>query len=212
MKHVFPGEMKLYHIFHDVHVDNTILESNRLNHKHLDNAREFIRNDRYQNATIVKHKEVNPELLSLPSCRLGVEIALEENADLHLWLEDDAIVFDKDCASWSPKIDIGLYRYTMHAEMVNCAFMLTSSDYDRKILPQLCSYEDDHKIYPNSSQIEHMFWQNVKTHVMLNPDNATRHHPYPPAVTKDNVRDWLRYKIPNIEQEDINMLDLDFDY
>src|SRR5579859_679223 len=126
MKEIFPGEMKLYHIFHNLHIKDNLLESNRIEENKLKQTTEFIH--KYKGACIIPHKKVFPELYSIPSYKIGVVMALKESADLHLWLEDDAIVYDMNCKTWPEKMigkDVGLYRQTMHISMINCAFMLT---------------------------------------------------------------------------------------
>jgi len=98
MREVFPGSLELYHVHHNSNVKDTQLHSSKfLGESHLDNVRRFIAEGRYPEANIIEHSKTNMELPLIPSVMLAAQTALERDADLHLWIEDDAIVFDLEC-------------------------------------------------------------------------------------------------------------------
>jgi len=75
----------------------------------------------------------------LPSMKIGVEKAIEENADFHLWLEDDSIVYDEECHKWSELIkdkDIGVYKddKILGRPYVNCCYCVTTQNLDKRLL------------------------------------------------------------------------------
>lgn len=209
MEKVFPGEVKLYHIFHDLHVRDERLASNRADASGLARVREFVKT---APGAVVTHTEVFPDLYVLPSFRIGSAVAIKERADLHLWLEDDAIVYDPLCYLW-PRLmrdtDIGLFRQTAHIPMANCAFLLTSYKFDVKFLA--ADFRDDGKEYPNSSPFETFLWGLAESHQVLHPGAANRHHPRGPfKTTTDDLAAWLQETIPNIEEQDLKLLREDF--
>jgi hypothetical protein len=210
MKKHFPGEIQLFHIFHNIHVKDPRLASTRdYTEQDLSKVRSFL--PQYKHANIISHSELIPDMYTLPSFRIGMKVSILAKADLHLWLEDDAIVMDTfDWLKTYKDEDVLLYRNTISDRMANCAFMITSNSYDRKALRALRHFKRDNKEYKNSSQIENFFWTKAKSHVLLDSDKAIRHHPYVPRVDKEHIKEWLMRKIPNIEQQDIDLLDNDY--
>lgn len=211
MKETFPGEVKLYHIHHDTHIEDNRLASNReLDHDNLLHVRKYIKSF----SNVISHQEIFKDFLLLPSCRIGINICLQENADLHLWLEDDAIVHDTSCHTWIEQMkdkDVGTFRQTAQNGMFNCAFMLSTKSYDKRLLLSLENYKDDGIYYPESSQFENLLYKNANASCLLNRNAAFRHHPRGKyKITGKEVADWLKNTIPDITEDDINLLKYDF--
>lgn len=217
MREVFGGEIKLFHIFHNTHVDHIQLESNRdYGLTALDRVRYFIGNKWYGEATIIDHQEINLNHLILPSLIKCLEIAIAEQADYHLWMQDDAILFDKNCHMWQflmKNHDIGLYRNTSHQKMINIAYFLSTLQFDEKLLPFLHSYVRNQEVdwTPYGSQMEHTFWKASQSQALFPSQFASRHHvggKY--ASSCSDVKRWLRIMVPEITEEDLNLLNIDF--
>lgn len=92
---------------------------------------------RYAGAEIIRHAEPldgnYPQLL--PSYRIGMEIALREQADFHLWIEDDAIVLDRGCGDWGRCLagrDAAVY---WQEPFICPAFFVSTPAFDRRLLP-----------------------------------------------------------------------------
>lgn len=216
MQALFPGEMKLFHIFHDSNQEGSEIESNRLSDSHRKNVWDFLSKKLYPNAKIIAHQETSTENTALPSYRLAAEIAMEEQADFHLWIEDDALVFDTECNLWPERVkDIGLYRFTQKQEMVNPSFLLSTPGYNRRLLELFKNYrKEDSSLYAiYGSQIERVFWQAVQHSVVLPKKFANRHHPYPSkwAVWRPELEQWLQQRIPEISTAHLGLLKLDFE-
>lgn len=216
MKESF-GEVKLFHVFHNLHVRHGQLESNRdYGLEALGRVRYFIGNKKFNEAIVVDHQEVNLNHLILPSLIMCADIAIKEKADYHLWLQDDAIVFDKDCHLWQFIMkgkDVGLYRNTFGQQMINLAFFLSNTDFSKKLLPSLKEYVRDNSRDwgPVGSQMEHLFWNTCSNPVLLNKDYATRHHIGGKwTFTAEDLKVKLKEMIPEITEEDLGLVDLDF--
>lgn len=194
---------KLTYIHHNIHISDPKLESNREDESGLLRVREFLSTREH-----ISHKEINPELYLLPSCK----IALSLTEELHLWLEDDAIVYDPLCYLWKDLMkdsEVGLFRHT--SDMFNCAFLLTKKEYDDRLLGELENYKDDGLDYPNSSYFENLLYKISHNHCVLHPYAAIRHHPRGPwKCTCLQVKQWLQENIPDITEEDLSLLHHDF--
>jgi hypothetical protein len=219
MRKVFGGQMELYHIFHDLHVKDDELESNRSHGlEHLDRVNHFIKKGLFSEAFIVRHQERNIEHLAIPSFLKAARIAIRENADFHVWLEDDAIILDKECNKWKDDLknaDVGLYRDTRWQKMINCAFFVSTREFDKRMVNIFSDYQRDNteNYIPFGSQVEHFLWRASKSQALLKGKYAERHHPsgkwkvHLPALKK-----WLVDAIPEITQEHLDYLNLDFDF
>jgi hypothetical protein len=217
MRKHFPGDMELIHVHHDSHVEDTQLHSSRfLGERHLQNVQQFILENRYPDATFISHKEINWDLMLIPSAILAAEAALERNADLHLWIEDDAIVYDQGCRQWPSKIscDLGTYRNTYHQKMVVCSYFISKPAFDDKLIPCLKKYKKERgdKYLKHGSQYEHLLYNIVEGKMsLLNSDCAYRHHLHSTyRKTRADVETWLKKHLP-ISSDDLSLLKLDFD-
>jgi len=215
MRDLFGGKIELYHVLHDLHFQSHELESNRMGIEHLESVKDFIRKGMFPEATIISHRELHSEHLAVPSYIKAAEIAIERNADFHLWIEDDALVLDRECHNWNSQLkdaDVGLYRDNGHHQMINTAFFLSSRGFDERMLDIFKHYKADGKDYfatSMGSQTEHFFWRASKKQVVLNNTYAERHHP-PNGKTIPELKKWLRLIIPEIQEEHLSYLHLDF--
>jgi hypothetical protein len=113
----------------------------------LDEVRRWTRAGRYPGARILRHEEWFDRYPSLPSYRRAVEAALEGGYDLHLWLEDDAFVYDPACDAWADRMvghDVGVFGFADEREdgggrhrFVQVSHLLTTPAFDRRILRAL---------------------------------------------------------------------------
>jgi hypothetical protein len=216
MRDVFPGSLELYHIHHNSHVEDTQLHSSvHLGEENLNNVRRFIAENKYPDARIIEHSRVNKELPLIPSVLLAAQTALEREADLHLWIEDDAILFDLDCWRWPHKVacELGSYRNTVHQKMIVCSYYLSRPSFDGRLIPALHSYkkEPNWKYARYGSQYEHMLFNiGGQKLSILNSECAYRHHLHSTwRKTRADVERWLKKHLP-ITAEDLELLKLDF--
>jgi hypothetical protein len=217
MREMFDGKIELYHIFHDLHTQHGELESSRdYTEDSLENVRQFIEYDLFSEAIVISHRESSIEHLALPSFKMALEMTIQRDADFHLWMEDDAIIFDKECNLWEKKLgdaDVGLYRDTRSQKMINTAFFLSRGSFDRRMLKYIKNYHRDsaEDYSPFGSQIEYAFWSASKSQAVLKAEYAKRHHPYGKwRSTISDVKRWLKGAIPEISEDHLDYLRLDF--
>jgi hypothetical protein len=218
MRKIYPGDFSLVHIWHNAHNPDYHLESNRkLGGEKLLNVEAFINSNKFFNAEIITHNKTSPEWPGLESIKLALETTIARNADFHLWLEDDAIVYDKDCDYWATTLgscDVGLYRDTNCKQMINTAYFLSTSEFDKRLLHIIHEYKAKPRdLYKGKgSQLEHTFWLAARKPSVFDLDKAIRHHPYSKHTkTSKDVADWLSRKLPDISTGDLHTLRLDFD-
>jgi hypothetical protein len=164
---------------------------------------EWTQAGRFEGADIVPHDIQVPEYPSIPTLHLACREALRRQADFHLWMEDDALVWDEDCGRW-PELfgpaEMGVYRYFSD---VNSAFFVTRPSFDARVLPGLADYGR----WNRSHRIERYFRQQLRTRrVHLDPAHAVRNHrnrfPFTgPRFVADMVR--------RLSPEEAHLLDLE---
>lgn len=221
----FNGKIELFHIFHNTHVSTSAMASNKIDASEIKKVEQAILADLFAEATIISHKEINKEMPSLPSFKLALKIARQEKADLHLWMEDDAIIYDKDCNSWATSLgnaDAGLYMNTNEKEMINTAYFLSTREFDERFTNILDEFNKNLQVIGSTkgkwnnfagkgSLIEHCAWRSARKPVYLGPDKAYRHHPHQRhKKTKQMLYSWLYKTIPGIDSLDLNYLNADF--
>lgn len=222
----FRGDVKLIHVFHSRHVEPTGLASNKMSIEHIDKVRRAIKGNMYPDAKIFEHTELCSTTPMMPSLKLALQLALKEHADFHLWLEDDAIVYDQQSDTWATTLgsaDVGLYQDTDSKQLINTAYFLSTREFDKRFERVLEEFSKDMSIpdtvkgrwddYANKgSLIEHCAWRAARKPVYLGPDKAYRHHPHQTKSKKTcaMVRTWLEDHIPNISNRDLELLASDF--
>ena len=227
MKERFNGRILYYHILHNLHDSKHNLFSNKqLCENKLKLVEEYIKQEKFKNAHILSHERTSAAWPALHSVKIAANcLGSIGFYDFHLWMEDDAIIYDTDCDQWATILgsaDVGLYRNTDKKQMINTAYFLSTPEFDHRILRILEEFHNDLDIRQNkglfdnfkggASTIEHLFWRAARKPVLLNPDHAMRHHPYVKhRRTGEEVRRWLRRTIPNISNEDIELTKQDFD-
>lgn len=226
MRQCITGEVKLFHIFHDGH--NTSAgktNSAKMRADRVDMVKAHISSGSYPEAIIRSHKRTCDFHPVLPSLQLAVQVALEEQADFHLWLEDDAIVYDQDCGTWATTLasgDAGLYADTDKKQLINTAYFLSTREYDQRFNLLLQEFQNRPTITANKgrwddyagrgSLIEHVAWRAARRPVYLGPGKMFRHHPYARHTkTAAMVKEWLRNNIKGITKPDLDLLALDFE-
>jgi len=99
---------------------------------------------RYAGAIITRHSEQFARYPSIPSRRIAAEFAAHHDHDLHLWLEDDAFVYDEDCGNWADTLGtnlIGAYRENAFG-YINTAHYVCRPELDLQLLPLLRESEN----------------------------------------------------------------------
>ena len=127
MRAVFPGRIDVVLVQHraDASGQNRRLESLRLPRAGLERVRRYTDEGMYEGAEILPHTIVHRPYPSIPSYHLAVEAALGRRADFHVWLEDDALIYDLACGQWHGQFgprEVGVYN-DFHA--LNSADLVT---------------------------------------------------------------------------------------
>lgn len=206
LRELFPGEIEAVIIQHRSAVaqGGTALESLQGGGEKLELVRRWTAEGRYAGAEIIGHTIDHPPYPSIPSYHLAVKAALERAADFHLWLEDDALVFDRDCARWPELLggrEVGVYRPFAH---LNSAYLLTRPSFDRRIVGLLADY----RRWTWRRRIEPFLRSQLRTkRAYLERSHAVRyHHRYYPYTGLRYVVDAVRSLAPAA----VPLLDLDF--
>ena len=206
MRASFPGHIEAVIIQHraDASGGNPRLESLSSGNDKLELVRQWTSEGRYEGAEIIPHEIVHPPYPSIPSYHLGVQAALDRDADFHVWLEDDALIHDPECGAWDALLgvsEVGAYRRFHH---LNTAYLVTRRAFAERIAPQLADYAS----WNPQSRAEAFLRSNLRTsRTYLNPAYATRyHHREYPYTGLRYVVQAVRALAPN----DVSLLDLDF--
>jgi len=210
MKKIFPGELKVYLIQHTGGFKRTIetrLETDKIPNSKLKLVQKWTKEGRYKGATIMLIK--------------GVEIAVKEKADFHLWLEDDALIFDKDCNKW-PELMKGKYigDYEKN-DIVRVAYLLTTKTFDKKLLPLLKTnmnkfqkHKDNYDSLKNLEpwKIEsRLAIEGGNKRVLLNKNYAARAHQFSKKLRWDGEHKIIKM-IKKVAPKEKKIFDIDFGY
>lgn len=206
MRRLFPGSFEVVIVQHraDVRSDTALLGTQQTPADQLGLVERWTREGRYAGAEVIQHAIEHPAYPSIPSYHLAARAALERRADFHLWLEDDAIVFDQGCARWPELLrdrDVGVYRDFHH---VNSAYFVSRRSYDERIVAPLSAYE----AWTWRRRIEPFLARQARAgRAQLPPEYAVRHHAreYPYCGLR-YVVDFVRRWCP----EELALLEIDF--
>lgn len=206
MQAVFPGVLSCVVIQHraDASGGNSRLETLKNGSSGFDLVRKFTEDGMYDGADIIAHEIVHKPYPSIPSYHLGVKTALDRGADFHLWLEDDALVYDPECGAWDQLLgprEVGVY-WRFHE--LNSAYLLTRRSFAERILQPLSDYSK----WTPRSRIEAFLRRSLRTsRTHLNYSYATRyhHHEYPYGGLR-----YVAAKVRQLAPEAAHLLDLDF--
>lgn len=206
MRALFPGDIECVIVQHRGNASggNPRLESNAIDQARLSLVEEWTLAQRYAGAQVVPHTINHLPYPSIPGMHLCARAALERGADFHLWLEDDALVYDQDCGKW-PEIfggrEVGAYRDFHH---LNSAYLVTRPSYDERIERRLADYA----WWTPDKRLESVMRETMRTQrAFLEPSYAVRyHHRYYPHTglryVVQALRDWAPEMVP--------LLDVDF--
>lgn len=89
---------------------------------------------------------------NMPTYKIGIEKALEVEADLHLWMDDDTIIYDLNLENWKQILkdkEVGVYISKDKCHYIQSAHFVSKPSFDKRILTymnnpniwNLCSYE-----------------------------------------------------------------------
>jgi hypothetical protein len=206
MRRIFGGVMECVIIQHRSQAPggDHKLESTRWDPEKLAVVRRWTEEGRYQGADVIPHSIDHQPYPSIPGYHLAVKEALDRGADFHLWLEDDALVFDRACDRWDELLggtEVGVYR---RFHQLHSAYLLTRPSFDRRILPKL----GDYGRWNWRGRIEPELRRNMRTRLtFLEMSYAVRYHNrYYPYT-------GLRYVVQAVREiapEALPLLELDF--
>jgi hypothetical protein len=142
-----------------------------------------------------------------------MEIALREQADFHLWMEDDAIVLDRDCGRWGNLLsgkNAGVYRPTQH---ICAAYFVSTPAFDTRLLPIIRDRNVDgiHQPFaetgawrPRIGDVEYYTtWACQGERTLLNPASAGRVHCRPAS------HELVQF-VRKIAPHEVGLLNIDF--
>jgi hypothetical protein len=183
----------------------------------VDLVKEFTKQKKFDRAKIIQHSETHEKTPAMPSYKKGVELFLNSDATYHLWLEDDAIVFDENCAEW-PKIleQKDCATFYKSPQFIHCAHLVTTKKFDErfyKLTQQLdiwdienWHWDENHNFIPDFGHVEYFTTMCSTNTGVLNWNTVTRIHMNKPNANFFEVVNKL--KAP----ETMELLSLDFDY
>ncbi len=179
MKEILGGEVKAFLIQHRTQVTSPT-QTASIDKSRIDLVTEWTLNDKYRNAEIVGHESTSP--IPYDSYRIGLDLALREQADFHVWLEDDALIFDTACDMWPEKLkhhDVGTYR--IHSKHVLVCYCVSRRSFDLEMKSMMDQYEWTYAAKQGVPLLGHIEWfstQSSKTgQADLGRDFADRIHP-----------------------------------
>jgi len=224
MQEIFPGEIEAYLIQHVGGFSNeglTRSETVKMDWGRLRLVQEWTEAGRYPNATIIRHSDSQPLYPHLPSFRRGLEIAVGEEADFHLWMEDDALVYDTECHLWPDLLaDKDVADYEAH-RLVHVAYTVTTLEFDRRILPLISNHKDDWKVRgPNFDRHGNLEPWKVEARlaressgrrVQLDPRHAARVH-HESRLKRWAGRERCMEIIDQICPQEAEFFEIDFGY
>jgi hypothetical protein len=216
-------EIKVALIQHVPKIDFDVkLDSVKLSTDRLELVKKWSDDGKYYPANIIKHSIDFPKYPHLPSLKIGLEFAIKENADFHLWLEDDALILDNDIGEWPKMMEnnlVGVY-HLKKAGYINAAYMLSSINFDKLLLKEVNKsnrWDMSESMYPASDKKNkvNLWSKRLEPTIarlcqgkltVLNAKNAARINLNKKSSSKDLVKIILRI-CPN----EIELLHLDFD-
>lgn len=224
MKKRFNGELLYYHIWNCSHDPTHTTTSNKLDVANIEKVQRAYYRNMFKEAELIVHYWINNEWPGLPSVIEATELAKKLDVDFHLCMEDDAIVYDMDCDKWATILgsgDVGTYMNTVSKEMINCAYVLGTREFDNRLSLMLqefkrtitlpCNKQNYESYNGKYSMIEHIFYRAARQPIYMGTDKAFRHHPYPTFTkTGKDVCAWLKKTIPHITKEDLALVSGEF--
>ncbi|NJK88217.1 MAG: hypothetical protein HC923_01700 [Myxococcales bacterium] len=205
MRVVFPGTIEAVIVRHvrAPRMAGNFLDTNATDAAWDARVEDWTKEGRFEGAEIVTHEIQNPTYPSIPTFHLACRAALERDADFHLWIEDDALVCDLDCATWPERFgsrELGVYRYFSE---INAAFFVTRRSYDARIVEGLSRYEG----WTKQRRIERYFRESLRgPRVYLDPARAVRTHRNDFPFTGPR---FVAEMVRNLAPDEAHLLDLE---
>lgn len=136
------GNIEVVLLQHQANVFNRWkkLETFKLPSDRIKLVRQWTEQGRYEGATIIPFDTIHQPYPSIPGFHRMATEALSRKADLHLWLEDDALVYDPHPEKWDALLDgteVGVWG--QYAQ-INIAHLLTRPSFDRRVVTGLSRY------------------------------------------------------------------------
>ncbi|MFW6129657.1 MAG: hypothetical protein ACOC56_00645 [Atribacterota bacterium] len=102
MKNAYNGKLDICLVQHILNNQEKRVERLKKNKKILKYAEDGF----YKNAIILRHDRYFKKYPSMPTYKKAVKYFLDNDYDYHLWIEDDAVVMDREINSWIEKMRI----------------------------------------------------------------------------------------------------------
>jgi hypothetical protein len=203
MKELSGFDFEIYLIQHTTPVEHFCLASTSLNGE---NVKKFTDEGKFDGAHIIQHSTNNKECPPYPSYKIGVETALKEKADLHIWLEDDALIFDKNIKRWTEIEDVGTYS---EWRFIPVRHTITTRSFDERMLNKLNTEKWNAGAWNNGPVFghpEYFMTECCKKRLYLSDQHITFYHESEGWHIPVRM-DFLRRFVPESE---LKYLDLDF--
>lgn len=221
MKEIFPGEIKVYLIQHIANVltkedrQYTNMETAVMGDGRLRKVKEWTDRGMYNGAHIIRHTEPIGQFKTLlPSYRIGIEIAIHEDANYHIWLEDDSLIYDQKCNRWDELIgenDVGVYRDCEH---IHTCYLVSRPSFDKRLLPILkhgavdgieVFFKGEGRWKPPKGHIEYYTtWACETGRSLLKKNFAARIH-------RESGYNEIANLVRNVAPLEMKLLELDFE-
>jgi hypothetical protein len=197
INHILPGmrsrdwgEIDVVLIQHLADVRGKLLESSRHGAAGMEKVAAWTKAGCFPAVEVVQHTECFPPYPSIPSYRIAAEHGIAGAYDLHLWLEDDALVYDPEFTQWGEKLaahEVGEFYEGL--PWVHSSSFVSRPEFDRRIAPLLQDLErwqsparrfveEARRGVLVTSRIEPFLQAHLTTGKSYLGPHAARHHPY----------------------------------
>lgn len=183
-------------------------ETNKLPDDRIQLVEDWTKKGRFSHADIVEFDIIHNNYSTIPGYYMMTQAAINRGADLHLWLEDDAIVFDPNPKNWDHILgtrEIGVWG---NYAQLNIAHLLTRSTYDRRIFEGLKNYQ--------RWDSKHLLKRNIEPWLRSKKKTSRAYLP-PEYCVRSHIRNYpncgLRYLadvVRNLAPDEAEILDIDY--
>lgn len=209
MRELSGFEFDVYLVQHLTPVYHACLETSTING--VEKVKKMTDEGKFEGAHIIQHSENNDMCPPLPSYKKGVEVFLREKGDLHIWLEDDALIMDKNPRRWLDIKDVGTY---IRLPFVPVRHTITTRAFDERMLQKMNTEQWDASAWgrkywfgcPLKGHPEYFMTECCKKKLHLKRKFAVFHHDGPSWKVRVDLN-FLKEFIP---QDELKILDLDF--
>jgi hypothetical protein len=208
MKELSGFDFEIYLIQHTTPETNRVLTTCRESWSKIENVQQWTKDGKFTGANIIQHSENDHICPAFPSYKIGVETALKEKADLHIWLEDDAMILDKNPKKWLEIKCVGTYQNWWR--FIPVRHTITTRSFDGLMLHKMNTEKwdirnftyDNKGFVPLKGHPEHFTTECCKERLELDEKDIAYNH----CLSTLNM-DLIREIVP---KEEIHFLNLDY--